>query len=29
MAVINGVATWGIVPADFNESSNLATMSWE
>ena len=27
MAVINGVATWGIVPAD-NESSNLATMSW-
>ena len=28
MAVINGVATWGIVPVEFNDS-NLASMSWD
>ena len=28
MAVINGIATWGIIPVDFN-NSNLATMSWD
>ena len=29
MAVINGAATWGIVPLDDYDSSNLATMSWD
>ena len=28
MAVINGIATWGIIPVDSN-NSNLATMSWD